>query len=289
MKERQFGSISVERIGVIDSMMADKDQSAAGARIIPFAVMQWATEAWVSEFLADAGMSLTAVLAAEPGQRLSPIGSRLLHLAAMSPQRPSTAATRSVMEFLLIERAADPNIADDYGRTPLTMFVTQGTDAWRRDPDFGEAILSLLFAHGADANVYFTPDFVHLAGCEKWTLAHHLNAGHNRMPDLPPGMKALLDQHLDRKLVDSAGRPATAAGGQAGRKLSAGQAAYEAEHSREASARRQAEAEAGRNQAVARARALYEAGDVTGAHMAMFDAGIEAAEAYIRNWGPDVP
>ncbi|HEP6431462.1 TPA: hypothetical protein VDB83_005794 [Burkholderia cenocepacia] len=176
--------------------------------VVPLALMQWADEEWVSRFWNEAGLSRKAVLDADPNARVSPLGSRMLHLAAMCPDRPSKAVTKTVMEFLLNERGADPNVADDYGRTPLTLFITSATTAWRWDDEYGCEIMSLLFEHDADANVQFVPDFLHIANCNRWTLAHHLSDTYHGATKLPPGMQELLEARIDRSIRDSAGRTA---------------------------------------------------------------------------------
>lgn len=178
------------------------------SNIIPLQLMQWATEGWVSRFFVDSGIQPTSMLTTNPDQRLSELGSRMLHLATMSPHRPSTAVTKAVIEFLLVERKANVNIADDYGRTPLTHFIMSGGHCWRDDEQFGCEVLQLLLAHGADANALFTPDFVGLAGCEKWTLAHALNNEGFRRSDLPLSMRQILEPHFHRSACDSAGRNA---------------------------------------------------------------------------------
>ncbi|MEX3555972.1 MAG: hypothetical protein VB131_05070 [Burkholderia gladioli] len=176
--------------------------------VVPLALMQWADEEWVSRFWKEAGLSRKAILDADPNVRVSPLGSRMLHLASMCPDRPSKAVTKTVMEFLLRERGADPNIADDYGRTPLTLFVTSAKTAWRWDDEYGCEVLSLLFEHGADANVQFAPDFVHIAECDRWTLAHHLRDDYHGATKLPRGMREMLEAKMDRSIRDSAGRTA---------------------------------------------------------------------------------
>jgi len=175
-------------------------------QVVPLTLMRWASEEWVARLLQEAGISLTAVLDIDPNQRISSLGSRMLHLVAMSPHRPSEDVTLEVMKFLLNERGGDPNVPDDYGRTPLILFISRARNSWSENEQFGVDVLSLLFAHGADANVYFTPDVVHVAGCAKWTLAHHLNDRYHGNPPLPPRMRQLLEAKLDRTLPDSEGR-----------------------------------------------------------------------------------
>lgn len=178
-------------------------------RVIPIALMKWAKEEWVSTFFEWAGVRAGRIFEVDVNQPISELGSRMLHLAAMTPNRPSTDVTTEVMRFLLAECGADSNVADNYGRTALTFFVTGAGHLWSCDDDYGYSVLSLLFEHGADANVLFTPDFVHIAGCEKWTLAHHLtNDRSRRYWPMPMRMRRLLERHLDWTVPDSAGRPA---------------------------------------------------------------------------------
>ena len=147
--------------------------------VIPISLMAWANEEWVSSFFVDSGLRSEAILNMDVNQPICALGSTMLHLAAMTPDRPSKTITTDVMRYLLSERGADPNIPDNYGRTPLTLFITSAGHLWSRDDDYGYEVLLLLLEYGANANVLFTPDFVHIAGCAKWTLAHHLFAGQN--------------------------------------------------------------------------------------------------------------
>ena len=176
--------------------------------VIPLDIMRWANEEWVSRFTNEAGTPISSLLTADPNQRVSDLGSRMLHLATMSPHRPSKAVTKAVIKFLLVDRNADVNVADDYGRTPLTHFITGGVLGWRDDEQFGCEVLELLLAHGADANALFTPDYVDLAGCGKWTLAHFLNKQRLACSELPIRMRQILEPHFDRSICDSAGRNA---------------------------------------------------------------------------------
>lgn len=181
--------------------------------VIQLSLMRWTTEEWVGRFFEACGLNASSILHMDPNQPISELGSRMLHLAAMSPYRPSTDITTDVMRYLLAERGADPNVPDNYGRTPLTFFITSAGRLWssagEADEDYGFRVLSLLFDHGADANVLFTPAFVHLAGCEKWTLAHHLvDDNHGGCWPMPPRMRELLESRLDWTLRDSSGRTA---------------------------------------------------------------------------------
>lgn len=174
---------------------------------VPLVLMRWANADWVSDFPEDSDDSLPSLLLhGDPNQRISELGSRMLHLAAMSPHRPSAEVTKAVIEFLLTKRQADPNAADDYGRTPLSVFITSGCMSWRDEPEYGCAILELFFAHGADANVLFTPDFVGGAGCSKWTIAHHVIDKYHGRNALPLAMRQILNAHTDFSICDSAGR-----------------------------------------------------------------------------------
>jgi len=172
---------------------------------IPLSLMRWTTESWVSRFI-----SPNAIFEIDPNQAVSELGSRMLHLAAMSPHRPSKSVTTEVMQYLLAERRADPNVPDIYGRTPLTFFITQAGNQWSMDEDYGCQVLSLLFDFGANANVLFTPDFVSIAGCEKWTLSHHLTCDRTApsLWPMPVRMRDLLESRLDWTVPDSAGRTA---------------------------------------------------------------------------------
>lgn len=173
--------------------------------VIPLDIMRWANEEWVSGFTNEAGSPISSMLTGDPNQRVSDLGSRMLHLATMSPHRPSTDVTKAVIKFLLVERKANVNVADDYGRTPLTHFITGGVLGWRDDEQFGCDVLELLLEHGADANVLFTPDYVCLAGCNKWTLAHFLNS---ERIEVTLRMRQILEPYFDRSICDSAGRNA---------------------------------------------------------------------------------
>lgn len=176
------------------------------SNVIPLDIMRWANEEWVSRFTNEAGTPIALMLNADPNQRVSDLGSRMLHLATMCPHRPSKEVTKTVIKFLLVERKADVNVADDYGRTPLTHFVTGGVLGWREDEQFGCDVLELLLEHGADANALFTPDFVDIAGSGKWTLAHFLNNEGFGRSELPLRMRQILEPHFDRSICDSAGR-----------------------------------------------------------------------------------
>lgn len=174
--------------------------------VFPLQVMQWAKDEWVSRFLADAGIQMTSILTADPDIRLSDLGSRMLHLATMSPHRPSTAVTMAVIEFLIVERKASVNLADEYGRTPLSHFILSGDMSWRENEAFGCDVLNLLLSHGADANALFTPDLPDIVGCDKWTLAHALNDVCARQGELPLSMSKILEPYFDRSICDSSGR-----------------------------------------------------------------------------------
>ncbi len=111
------------------------------------------------------------------------------------------------MRFFLEERGANPNIADEYGRTPLVSFMLSPR-SWHADPGYGVEGLQLLLRHGATANVLFTPEFVGIAGCERWRLIHHctyasaLWGAHK----VPPEMMETLSQYWDTALPDGGGR-----------------------------------------------------------------------------------
>lgn len=170
------------------------------------ALADWAYEPWVAGFLQESPTPMDGLTRADPDRRISPLGSRSLHLATMSVHRPYLDATVEVVRYLLVERGANPNLPDDHGRTPLIMFLTHGSSAWRENDALGCWVLDLFLEHGADVNVLFAPDFKHIAQCGRWTLAHHLADAHHGATRLPPGLRARLEPRLDRSIRDSAGR-----------------------------------------------------------------------------------
>ncbi|MBO9878476.1 ankyrin repeat domain-containing protein, partial [Xanthomonas sp. D-99] len=103
---------------------------------------------------------------------------------------------QTFLRFLLEDLNADPNVGDDYGRTPLSLFITAGAMSWRSDDEFGSAVIELLFAHGACADVQFTPDYVHIAGRAKWSIMDHLNDRFHGHSQLPPRMKAIFSSAI---------------------------------------------------------------------------------------------
>ena len=193
------------RCGVLSQLVSEVVAKMDNS-VIPLQVMQWAKDEWVSRFLIKAGIQLTSMLTADPDVRLSHLGSRMLHLATMSPHRPSTAVTKTVIEFLIVERKANVNTADDYGRTPLSHFIMSGAMSWHENESFGCEVLELLLSHGADANALFTPDLPDIVGCDKWTLAHALNYVCARQGELPLSMREILEPYFDRSICDSTGR-----------------------------------------------------------------------------------
>lgn len=175
--------------------------------VLPLAIAQWANEAWVKDCLKQGGLKPSDVANLDPNRPITSIGSTLLHLTTISPHRPSKEVSRLAMRFFLEERGADPNIADEYGRTPLVSFLLSPI-SWYDDPNYGVDGLQLLFRHGANANVLFTPDFAGIAGCERWGLIHHCihAAALWGARTVPLEMMELLNQHWDTSLPDCRGR-----------------------------------------------------------------------------------
>lgn len=177
--------------------------------VVPLDVMRWANESWVAKCLKEGDVVMSGLLNIDPDMRITSLGSRMLHLAAMSPNRPTKEITKAVMNFLLDDMHADPNVTDDYGRTPLTLFITLASSAWRNDDIYGNDILLLMLAHGADVNVLFTPDYRHVARCEKWALIHHLNDPVHGHSKLPPMMQRTFESNVDYNVCDSSGLTAS--------------------------------------------------------------------------------
>ena len=175
--------------------------------ILPLEIARWANEAWVKDCLSQGGLKPSDVMDLDPNRPITSIGSTLLHLTAICPHRPSKEVSRIAMRFFLEQRGADPNTADEYGRTPLVSFLLSPI-SWYDDPSYGVDGLQLLFRHGADANVLFTPDFVGIAECEHWRLVHHCiyAAALWGARTVPPEMMKLLSQHWNAALPDGRGR-----------------------------------------------------------------------------------
>ena len=176
-----------------------------GLQVTPHYVMRWANDSWVAKCLKEGNIIMSELLNIDPNMRITNIGSRILHLAAMSPNRPTKEITKAVMRFLLDDMRADPNVADDYGRTPLTLFITSASSSWRNDDIYGNDILLLMLAHGANVNALFTPDYKHVANCEKWALIHQLNDPVHCHTELPPMMKRTIESNVDYNVCDSNG------------------------------------------------------------------------------------
>lgn len=174
----------------------------------PMSLLNWTEENEIAERFAKAGLNPLSIFNIDPDTSVTAERSRMLHLAAMHPSRPSKEVIEQVFKYLLEERRADPNVPDNYGHTALTLFLILGCYVWTNDDAFGCRILSLLLHYGADVNVPFTPGSIAVAGCDKWTLAHdlnHENFGRKRHR-MPVGMREILEPLIDWTARDSAGR-----------------------------------------------------------------------------------
>jgi len=101
----------------------------------------------------------------------------------------------------------DINAQDKYGRTPLVNFMYCAR-IWQANVDYSISGLKLLLENGANPDLLFTPQFVHLAKCQQWALIHHCHHAHTLFGvyGIPTEMTSLLNQYWNFDMKDSAGR-----------------------------------------------------------------------------------
>lgn len=177
------------------------------SNITPISIAHWARSDAISRVTESHGLSINQLIDKGVNIPVTSLGSTLLHLTMLNPSAPSKDIAESAATFLL-DSGADPNAEDEYGRTPLINFVK--SNAWfiKDNEAFSVRILELLFSHGADVNIPFTPDYPWYAGCKKWTLNHQLNNVHHRSlaQYLPLSVMTILNSHIDPAAKDNEGR-----------------------------------------------------------------------------------
>lgn len=180
---------------------------AEQATVLPFEIAQWVNEEWVSGRLLDNGISAAELHLIDPSKPFGDIGSSLISWAAKSPHRPGLEVTREVIRFFLEERHCDPNVPDNYGRTPLVQFV-KAHYWWMDNLEHGLGVIRMLLKHGADANALFTPDYPGEVKADQWRLAHHCMYSHilDMSRAVPEPVVELLSKHWDVSLKDSENR-----------------------------------------------------------------------------------
>lgn len=174
---------------------------------IPLAVRVWSSDDWVQRCISESGKTFKELVQTDINQSVTSLGSSLLNIACICMARPSFDVSSEVVLWLL-SQGANPNVPDQYGRTALTNLVTSSCSSLRTNPVIGLKLLGALFEHGADPDVLFTPDYVSLAGCKKWTLAHHMNNVHHGNLDkrLPKMLVKILYEKMSFSVADSEGR-----------------------------------------------------------------------------------
>ncbi|EGQ8013328.1 hypothetical protein HFM15_001597 [Vibrio cholerae] len=174
---------------------------------VPSCLLNWSRAGIVDKCLAELDKPLREILSEDINQPITSIGSTLLHIAASNLNHPSVTVSFEAIETLLV-LGANPNVSDCYGRTPFVNLLVHSTSSLHNHEDTALLLVELFINHNANPNVYFTPNYVSHAGCDKWTLAHDLQAdmhGASRWP-LPSMVKSMLNQELDFSLPDSEGR-----------------------------------------------------------------------------------
>lgn len=177
------------------------------SNIFPFYVAKWINDDWVARCIAESGKTFADIVTEDINQPITRLGNTLLNIACLCLDRPSRSVTKDTVLWLL-SCGASPNVADEYGRTALINMVTQSPSALRQDQSSAICLIRAMFEHKADPDVLFTPDYVSMAGCAKWTLAHHMdNVHHNNLNQrLPEPVVTLLHNHMSFNVADSEGR-----------------------------------------------------------------------------------
>lgn len=168
---------------------------------------KWTEEDFIREILLDAGCSYLNWNLLDPNKPLTDLGSTILHLLTLNPYNYDLSISNDLIAYVLTHKNINVNVQDKYGRTALTNFI-YCPSVWQSHLEYGISGLKLLLEKGSDPNILFTPQFVHLARCEKWPLIHHCYNAHNLFSvyPLPEEMINILEQYWDKDILDSEGR-----------------------------------------------------------------------------------
>ena len=168
---------------------------------------KWTEEDFIREILLDAGCSYLNWNLLDPNKPLTDLGSTILHLLTLNPYNYNLSISNDLIAYVLTHKNINVNVQDKYGRTALTNFI-YCLGVWQSHLEYGISGLKLLLEKGSDPNILFTPQFVHLARCEKWPLIHHCYNAHNLFSvyPLPEEMINILEQYWDKDILDSEGR-----------------------------------------------------------------------------------
>ena len=165
---------------------------------------KWTEEDFIREILLDAGCSYLNWNLLDPNKPLTDLGSTILHLLTLNPYNYDLSISNDLIAYVLTHKNINVNVQDKYGRTALTNFI-YCPGVWQSHLEYGISGLKLLLEKGSDPNILFTPQFVHLARCEKWPLIHHCYNAHNLFSvyPLPEEMINILEQYWDKDILDS--------------------------------------------------------------------------------------
>lgn len=167
---------------------------------------------YVGQFIISDSYTPKYIIENDINMKVTDTGGTLLHLAMWHAPVPNIKDLEKIIKFLVNNCGADVNAPDDYGRTPLTLFMAHGTAAWSdhpyyagSDPAFGVNTLKFFLDKGGNLDVLYTPDFISKAGCEKWRLIHECTYGIIKEYLTSPMLK-ILSSAWNPKLPDSSGR-----------------------------------------------------------------------------------
>lgn len=168
---------------------------------------KWTNEDFIREIISDAGCSYLDWNNLQPNKPLTDLGSTILHLLTLNPYTEDLSVSEDLICYVLQKPDVDINAQDKYGRTPLVNFMYCAR-IWQANVDYSISGLKLLLENGANPDLLFTPQFVHLAKCQQWALIHHCHHAHTLFGvyGIPTEMTSLLNQYWDFDMKDSAGR-----------------------------------------------------------------------------------